>query len=253
MKIFFEVATTVGKIRLKNQDNFYVNGKMKKEEDEDCIWKGISERNSQVYAICDGMGGEDKGEVASSIAVQTLNNFFLKGKINWSEYIKKVNRIIYEYQIKYHINMGTTFAAICIEKSKLISVNVGDTRIYRIRNSEIRQLSKDHNEYQMMVDAGIKVKEDVARKRRSRLTQFLGLSDEEFDIEPYLIEKNDIIPGDCYLICSDGLYEVLTDAQIIKIIEDNIEEKKESCEALIKQAVELGSTDNITAILIHIL
>lgn len=252
MKVLYEVVTTFGPNRRKNQDNYYLNGVVKEVDSEQR--RDVSVSQHQMYALCDGMGGETSGDKAAELAVLTLREEFSDCKgIDLQNYIKKVNKRICEYQQTYGVRMGTTFAGICIENKHLTAINLGDSRIYRIAENEMRQISKDHNEYQTMIDAGIEFTEQAAKRAKSRLTQFLGMDDEEIELEPQIYVNSAVTVGESYLICSDGLSDTLSDEEIEKTmlacnpVEDNI------CESLIKQAEQKNAKDNMTAICLHIL
>ena len=253
MKTSFEVLTIKGNYRSNNQDNFYLNGISKHVDKDNEFLAGTSDSRYQLFAVCDGMGGEDAGEVAAALAVEVLAEFEAKAfKKNWKKYIRESNRIICKYQDDNNLNMGTTFAGLCFSPYHVCAVNVGDSRIYRIRDDKIKQLSKDHNEYQSMIDAGICVDEKTARRSKSRLTQCLGMSEEKMVIEPHAIITRNAKKGDVYLLCSDGLYGRLTDEEILQSVEQNLDNKDNICEILVSNAKQAGSRDNITALIIFI-
>ena len=252
MKVLYEVVTTFGPNRIKNQDNYYLNGLIKETANEQR--RDVSVSQYQMYALCDGMGGETSGDKAADLAVLALRENFSDCKgIDLQKYIKKANKRICEYQQMYGIRMGTTFAGLYIENKRLTAINLGDSRIYQIDETGINQISKDHNEYQTMIDAEIEFTEQAAKRAKSRLTQFLGMEDEEIDLEPQIYVNPTVSVGESYLICSDGLSDTLSDAEIEKImlagepVEDNI------CEILIKQAEQKNAKDNMTVIRLYIL
>lgn len=239
-----------------NQDNFYLNGYSKQLEEKECVKTGISEDEHQIFAVCDGMGGEECGEIAAKIAVQILHEcnpeFF---DVEWKSYIKKANQKICEYQRKYQKFMGSTFAGVYICSSKVIAINIGDSRIYRIREDKIIQLSEDHNEYQILVGAGIRISEHLKKMTKCRLTQFLGLPEEEYRLDPHVMMLDAAESGDRYLICSDGLSGTLSEEQIMDVIKEH--EKKsvgivDICEKLVRAAENQGNKDNITVLIMDI-
>lgn len=253
METSFGVVTTVGSVRQVNQDNFYLNGKIKKIDNKEDKLSGTSESECQLFAVADGMGGESFGEIASQIAVEALGEYQDRNiEYNWKEYIRKTNQKICEYQKEKQLNMGTTFAGLSISASKVIAINVGDTRIYQIRKGKIRQLSKDHNEYQTLMDAGIQMPERVMRMAKSHLTQFLGVPDSSFELEPHITIVDSVFEGDIYLLCSDGLYGVLPEEQIRSMICEGQKDQGMICRSLVKSAEEKGSRDNITAMIVKI-
>lgn len=252
MKVLYEAVTTFGPNRRKNQDNYYLNGVVKEADNEQR--RDVSLEKYQMYALCDGMGGETSGDKATELAVLALREEFSECKgIDLQNYIKKANKRICEYQQTYGGRMGTTFAGIYIENKHLTAINLGDSRIYRMAENGMNQISKDHNEYQTMIDAGIEFTEQAAKRAKSRLTQFLGMEDDEIELEPQVYVNSAVSAGESYLICSDGLSDTLSDDEIERAmlacdpVEDNI------CETLIKQAEQKNAKDNMTAIRLHIL
>ncbi|MCI5699200.1 MAG: protein phosphatase 2C domain-containing protein [Lachnospiraceae bacterium] len=253
MKTQYEIVSICGRFRSKNQDNFYLNGFTKKISDDEYLFSGASKNSYQLFAVCDGMGGEESGEVAAAIAVQNLISYTPKQfKYGWHNYIDQTNEMICNYQTSHQIQMGTTFAGLCINPFDAIAVNVGDSRIYRIREGIITQLSKDHNEYQNMVDAGIILDERTMRRAKSTLTQCLGITVEMFRLDPYVVSIDSVSPDDIYLVCSDGLYGVLSDEQILNIILDNKNKTGDTGVKLVQRAEERGSRDNITALIVRV-
>ena len=250
MKICYELYTTAGNVRKNNQDNYYLNGYLKQTGNDEDEMSGTSESGNQVFAVCDGMGGIDSGEIASEIAVRMLRELCLEQSVfNWERYIQKVNHSICQYQKEQQISMGTTFAGLSVSSSKVIAVNVGDSRIYQIRKGKIRQLSRDHNEYQMMLEAGIKADDRTIKMSRCRLTQFLGIPKDLFDLEPHIVEES-VIEGDIYLLCSDGLYGVLSDHQMLDMIKKG-QNSDHLCKKMAELAKYMGSRDNITVMLVY--
>lgn len=252
MKVLYEAVTTFGPNRRKNQDNYYLNGLIKETDNEQR--RDVSASQYQMYALCDGMGGETSGDKAAELAVLALREDFSDCKgIDLQNYIKKANKRICEYQQTYGIHMGTTFAGMYIENKHLTAINLGDSRIYRIDETGINQISKDHNEYQTMIDAGIEFTEQAAKRAKSRLTQFLGMENEEIELEPQVYENSAVSVGESYLICSDGLSDTLSDEEIEKTMLSCDPVKDNICEILIKQAEQKNAKDNMTAIRLHIL
>lgn len=252
MKVLYEAATTVGCSRTNNQDNYFLNGFIRINENEQI--KDVSSEQYQMYALCDGMGGETSGDQAAALAVAELKNNFSTCKgINLEQSIKKANKKICEYQQAYGIRMGTTFAGVYIEDNKLTAMNVGDSRIYRISDQRISQISKDHNEYQTMIEIGITFTEKAAKRAKSHLTQFLGMEDEDIAIEPYRYVNDCVMVGESYLICSDGLSDALSDEKTLKIIDDCDPVKDNICEILLHQAEKEDAKDNMTAIRLYMM
>lgn len=248
--IHYAAVSTKGDYREENQDNIYVMGFFRKLEQKDIGISGKTREMCQLYMICDGMGGEKNGEIASLMAVEYAAGCASKEMFEqYMDLLTQINTEICQYQEEKQLSMGTTFSAVWIRGRHIRSVNIGDSRIYRIRNNEITQISYDHTEFQMMLDAGIMKESDRHKSRISHsLIQFLGIPEEEMELEPYVV-TDDIETGDRYLICSDGLQDGLTDEEIKGIIlrEPN---NMNCCHLLIRETISKGSKDNVSVVLL---
>ncbi|MBQ3009705.1 MAG: serine/threonine-protein phosphatase, partial [Oscillospiraceae bacterium] len=138
---------------------------------------------------------------------------------------------------------GTTMVALYFASRYVYVCNLGDSRAYRLRGNEFMQISEDHVEKIERYDQNGKL-------RKAPLTQHLGIDPEELMIEPY-IAKGEIVRGDYYLLCSDGLTDMLTNLEIYSIIK-SYQRIDECVDALIKAALEKGGKDNVTVILVKI-
>lgn len=242
------MITDVGRVRTNNEDNFYFNGNYKraveqhKYEKQDLIYKG------GVFAVCDGMGGEEFGEKASLYAVETLNKY---KDDNFSQYISRYieeanDKICSMIELNNGMRSGTTLALVDITDGKAISCNIGDSRVYLYRKGKLMQLSEDHTRTAQMVKAGILTEEQAATHRdRHVLTQHLGIFTHELCIEPYIAETVDIMVDDIFLLCSDGLTDMLTDMEIEQILSLK-HPASQLAGLLVSSALEKGGKDNVT-------
>ena len=242
--------TDQGLKRENNEDNFLVE----QDRPEDGI----------ILAVADGMGGHAAGETASRLACYQLSKQFFAGidKLTPEERGDEEKLFFLLETIVYNIHvklielaensrslrgMGTTLSALVIWGSRGLIVHVGDSRIYRLRNGVFEQLTRDHTELQKYIDKGQLTKEEAASHHlRHILSQALGSKMNSFRRAFTLAV--DIAPGDLFLICSDGLYDMTGDAAIEQIISqgDNLEEVAGQ---LLQKALECGGRDNITLVL----
>lgn len=218
MKIIYSSSTNKGR-RRENQDRIFIN-----------------EKGLPAFAVFDGMGGEQRGKTASSIACQTFEEFFEKKKP--SQICTLINQRICEYmKLNQIFRMGTTAAIVEFSDEFVYTCNIGDSRIYRIADNEIEQLSVDH-----VINTG-------RFKTRRVLAQYLGIPKNEIEIEPH-IETHAVKPGDIYLVCSDGLTDMVTDETIKDII---LKSKTENtAEKLVQTALTNGGRDNISVIVCEV-
>ena len=231
-------ATSVGKIRAVNEDSFLV-----------CQ---ISSGGATLAVVADGMGGHNAGEVASAETVNTLKDFIAKTNIPIKELllsaIQCANNSVYKMSKKTPTlyGMGTTVTACVIEDDKVTAAQVGDSRLYLIRDNEITQITKDHSLVEMLVASG-KISEEDAKHhpQKNIITRAVGTdSSVEADIYEFLLKKDDIL-----LLCSDGLVNMVEDEKILSLITTG-DDFEALSDILVKEAETAGGHDNITVVLI---
>ena len=247
-------VTHAGRIRKENEDNYNLNGRLTSTGD---LKKGSAfvQSMSEPFhlSVCDGMGGESYGEIASGIAVETIaahsSNVYESGEdysFAISNCLEDANsRICAEINAKGK-RMGTTLAAIYAVKGRIYCVNIGDTRVYHYSKGLLEQISFDHTHAQTIVDAGEVSQDNVNRiPDAKRLTRHLGVFPEEGNLSPNISVIDDIDDGDVILLCSDGLTDMLDDGEITEIL-SNGENAQAVASKLIRRALEKGGKDNIT-------
>ena len=262
MKCKTVVCSSVGKKRKVNQDNFYINGFINEEQKHYILKSYFSSKSEQILCICDGMGGEKYGEVASYIAVKKLisykdrySNLINRFDEHMNAYVQSANSAICTFiQENNGDRSGSTMALLCIspEKKEAVASNIGDSKVFLFRNNELKKISEDHNQAQSLVNIGL-ITEDEARthKDKSKLTQHLGIFQDELVLEPYISDNIILEENDLFLICSDGLTDMLGYDAIEKILKDNLS-LKDKCKKLVEKANENGGVDNTTVILAQI-
>lgn len=255
MKITASAGTHIGCVRDNNEDNFYINGFYKKNvADESCIYSDDQTRDAYTYAVCDGVGGVESGEFASLYAAEELagfNHADLDGRFR--EYINAVNqRICDDIMANKGRRMGSTVALLFIAGEEASVCNVGDSRVYLLREDELTQLSHDHTRQQSMIDFGMIDREKARSSGKDHvLTQFLGVFPEEFILDPYIESKIKVRPGDIFLLCSDGLTDMASDDIIKQVIKAKASETAETIvNELIFTAIGNGGRDNVTALIV---
>jgi protein phosphatase len=251
MQLSFAGKTDVGRKRKNNEDAFGYN-------------KSIG-----LFLLADGMGGHLSGEVASKIAVDTIlenlnsnlkrddkkrigvHKKAISPKANkLVSSIKFSNQIIYktsQEKPEYH-GMGTTLVSLLFLERTVILAYVGDSRIYLIRNSNIEQLSKDHSLVQEQLQRGIITKSEAETSEyKNIITRALGAeSTVEVDTDEILVTK-----GDLFLLCSDGLTDLVNNEEILNII-NNEKDLNVACNNLTDLANNYGGKDNITVVLVKV-
>jgi len=262
VKVSSAVGVHTGLLRENNEDNFYYNGIYLKESNREIpvVYSENRESSIQIYAVCDGMGGEEYGEVASLIAVETLTKYqHMLNTINYHDfdkyirmYISEANNLIYEKSRQTGgKRVGTTIALLCIEFNNIYIYNIGDSRVYLLHGRKLRQISEDHTQAMRSVKMGIATKQEAKNHpHRNKLTQYLGIAPEELAIKPFKYQTK-AKPGDLFLICSDGITDMLEDDEIENILKQRKPERAIVTE-LIDKAMKKGGRDNITAMVLRI-
>jgi protein phosphatase len=238
-----------------------------REHNEDTIG---SEPDLGLYVLADGMGGYNAGEVASGIAVKTILNLvreayqvqdlqgvdratgLMRPSIILRDAIMRANKIIHQTSKTQPQceGMGTTVVAALFYDDKVITAHVGDSRLYRLRGDRFEQLTMDHSLLQELVDRGFYSQEEAARStNKNYVTRALGVElSVEVDVREYPVMK-----GDHYVLCSDGLSDMVEDEDIhltISTFSDNLE-------TIAKQLVQLsnehGGRDNVSVIMTQVI
>jgi protein phosphatase len=195
----------IGKKRSNNQDSILVSESL------------------QLFAVADGMGGHSGGEVASAIAVKTLEKIYAEmGNAPCSqkitEAVKLCNKAIHE-QARLNPKlqgMGTTLTAAALDGSCLHIAQVGDSRCYLYRDSELFQITEDHSQVYELLKAGLITDANMAQFQKNVITRSVGY---ERDVQVDLFVRH-VSPGDRYLICSDGLSGMVTNEQIARVLQN---------------------------------
>lgn len=250
MKIRYAAYSTAGYIRDINEDNLYVQGVTKSVNRANYRKSGAIKEGAGLFAVCDGLGGEGNGERAAAIAVECMRDYQNSFAEHYMDYLREANHEICMRQGERG-RMGCTVAALVLQDGKAKVVNLGDSRIYRIRNGEMTQLSKDHSEFEVMRSYGLLTEEDYYTSNlRNSLTRHLGSMEEESCLTPFVLEESEIEENDIYLLCSDGLCGILKKEKMMEYILQKGSLRK-CCVDLVKGALAAGSEDNVTAILVQ--
>ncbi len=258
MHIECAVFSHEGKLRTNNEDNYFINGLIRENVLENRRNEKIKDiGNKFVFSVCDGMGGESYGEIASLCSVKAMKIFLDKKwtKQTLEEFIGTARKSLQMQLLgKMNVNSGNTVTLLVFDNGIAYSANIGDSRIYLYRNKKLLQISKDHTQAQLMVENGLLSAKDIREHRGGHiLTRYLGndldiLADDFYCWKPFKLHKEDI-----FLLCSDGLTDMLEDEKI----KDCIEQYKDKdiyilAETLHNYALQEGGIDNITCLTVKV-
>jgi protein phosphatase len=232
-----------------------------RENNEDSVlyWEPVAaelESKGRLAIIADGMGGYEGGQEASRLAVETVRSVYdnafggnpqdtLIGALEAAH--QNIQRFAQEHPQFY--GMGTTCTALAIVGRQLSFAHVGDSRLYLIRGESISRLTRDHSYVGRLVETGIVRSEDAeSHPQRHILTAALGSGR---DVTPHIPEHPNLLEeGDILLLCTDGLWGVVGDPNLARVVQTN--PPAEACQKLVNMALERGGPDNITVLVLRV-
>lgn len=239
MHIRYGSQSDQGRIRTSNEDSFIVNGRNK------------------LFLVADGMGGHAAGEVASRIASTTLQELLANtgSQGDSAEALRSAaqaaNSRIYEAQRQNpeYQGMGSTLTALMVRGSKYYVAHVGDSRAYLLRDGTLDQLTRDHSVVWHLFESGVLRKEDLSKHpQKNLIIRSIGPHPQvEVDIESGEAHERDV-----FLLCSDGLTDVLTDQAIHRILSDSNKSPQELADVLVSSANAGGGPDNVTVVVVRL-
>jgi protein phosphatase len=243
--------TDVGRRRKLNEDNYVVDVE------------------THLYGVCDGMGGHNAGEVASRMAIETLESFIQKShrekEITWpygldvnlsfdgnrlKTALQLANKRVFKAadNREDYTGMGTTAVAALVSGDTMTLGSAGDSRCYLVRGGQLTQLTKDDSWVTSAWAEGILSSEEIERHPlRNVITKAIGAKEAiEIDVLEHKLE-----PGDLVFLCSDGLHAMVTDEQILKLLTPVPATLQEATQRLIDSANEAGGKDNVSVVMLR--
>jgi protein phosphatase len=230
----FTAATDTGRKRRRNEDAYVVA--------------------PPLFAVADGMGGAQAGEVASKLAAAALSDTdpgSLSGTERVTSLFQEANRRVYERSATDPAvsGMGTTMTVALVEGNDVVIGHVGDSRAYRLRDGRIEQLTDDHSLVNELMKSGkLSPEEAETHPQRAVITRALG-TDPDVDVDAFAVPAQ---AGDVFLICSDGLTTMVDDDDILALLESNLDDLPKAGKALVAAANRYGGEDNITVVAFEI-
>ena len=218
------------------------------------------DKNTLLCVVCDGMGGAKSGNVASSLAVDVFSQEIQRTwtpSMEWDKTdqmmknaVKLANFTVYDQAMQFEefSGMGTTLVAALVRGNRVSLINVGDSRAYVINQKGIRQITRDHSVVQMMVDRG-ELTAEMAKSYpgKNLITRAVGT---EMTVLCDIF-RQEAAKGDFFLLCSDGLSNLLDDQEVLFEVVHGVN-KGRCCQRLLDIAISRGSPDNVTAVLISL-
>jgi protein phosphatase len=243
--------TDVGRRRKVNEDSYLVSPE------------------TSLYAVCDGMGGHNAGEVASRMAIETISAFITRSavekEITWpwgldanlsfdanrlKTAIRLANARVFQAADNREelTGMGTTVVTALVSGDNMTVGSAGDSRCYLVRGGELKQLTRDDSWVSAALGEGILNSDDVERHPlRNVITKAVGARD-AIDLD---VLEHSLQPGDLVMLCSDGLHGMVSDQEIAKILKSSPDSLEETSARLVDAANEAGGRDNVTVVLLR--
>lgn len=229
MRVEVGATTDIGRVRERNEDSILVD--------------------PPLYVVADGMGGHRGGQVASRVALETIEKLAAEGRGSLPDQVRGANRAVWDRSVEDErlSGMGTTLTAARVDGATAVIAHVGDSRAYLLRDGILRQLTADHTLVARMVKSGeITEAEADVHPHKNVLTRALG-TDESVEVDEDSITLQD---GDRLLLCSDGLTGMVTEDQIQAILE-NSDQPQQAADRLVKAANRAGGIDNISVVVLE--
>ena len=220
----------VGKVRTANEDSY------------------LAAPSLGLWAVADGMGGHDNGQWASRAVVQSLEAAPLTGafdedSVSVADAIHAANARVHAEAEAHGRQMGSTAAGLLVRSGRFAVFWAGDSRVYLLRDSVLHRLTRDHSQVQEMVDRGLLTPEEAVGHPMSHVISRAVGVDARLEVDVIVDEA---CPGDVFVLCSDGLYGVVTDAEIAEVI--GAHRPGAACDRLLALCLERGAPDNVTVI-----
>jgi serine/threonine protein phosphatase PrpC len=228
VKVTAAAATDIGLVREGNEDSYLTE--------------------EPLFAVADGMGGHRGGEVASQLAVETLEKLFKQRVGDLPDQVQEANRVVFERSVvdEKVAGMGTTLTAALVEGDRVRLAHVGDSRAYLLRDRKLRLLTEDHTLVHRMVSEGeISQEEAETHPQRSVLTRALGV-DTVVDVDDDTVQ---VRPGDRLLLCTDGLTSMVSEEEIEEVLR-TVPDPLDAAQRLVRMANEAGGVDNTTVVVL---
>jgi len=235
----------LGRVRENNEDKFefFVSEQ-----------EAMQARRGAVYVVCDGMGGAEAGQIASELTAKTFIDVYLHhpshdAEVAMEAAVFAANRFVMDVgrAVPSRKGMGTTLSSVILLQDKAYIVQVGDSRVYRLRDGVLLRMTKDHTWIEEAIEAGIVQPSEIdTHPYRHVITRAIST---EGEVKPDIF-KHDLQVGDIFMICSDGLTNHVQDETICEVLNENM--PPEAVWKLVGLALQGGGTDNTTVIVLRV-
>jgi protein phosphatase len=232
--------------------------KRSQNEDAYAVYQGASNTKGALFVLADGIGGHACGDIASQLACGGMSAFFdgFGGKLSAEECVARLEKLVHSTDDSIRdqgekdpacTDMGTTLSGLLVTEDFAVTAHVGDSRIYRLRRRKLEQLTTDHTFVQDMIAEKVLSEKDAAHHPlRHVLTRSVGTPERLESVETSILE---ILRGDRFLLCTDGLHDMLPFRQIRSLLLRH-SDPQTATEQLLRKALNNGGRDNVTLIVV---
>lgn len=256
-RVKFAVRSEIGKVRTNNEDNFFCNGiyMTPSELNRPFFIKGVAEAPC-IFAVFDGMGGHDCGEIASLMSAEILSEHSAEilrgGHEAVDSFVRDANKKLTAFMNDRGIRTGTTMVLAVFGKNFFTAYNLGDSRIYSMKDGILTRINDDHTVAEEMIREGrLSPKHAEDSRWSNMLTRYIGMGADEIASAPDIYALRSYDDEKRVLLCSDGLNKMLKHREISGLMK-NYESPEETVNALTEAALMKGGLDNVTCIIIDI-
>lgn len=253
-KVSAAVRSGMGRVRKNNEDNYYFNGCYAELEamDAETARQQVFEQDGSLFIVCDGMGGQNNGEKASyTVASQAAMLAEELQKADFNNAMKNWSQAVNQAVVDMTDGGGSTLALAYVKAGCVHVAHIGDSRVYRLHDGQLSRMTRDHSKVQMLMDAGLITAEQAkTHPHRHMITHFIG--DEEMGgaCQATIGRPMPAMQGDRYLLCSDGVTDMLDDEKLEKLM---LAGNAEDCaEGIYQAALSAGGRDNTTLIVFEL-
>ena len=248
------VCNHMGNVRKNNEDAFFffLFYLPLEQMDEGGAYTADASTPHQVYAVCDGMGGEAAGEMASFTMAASLSGL-MESIVPGKSVRTEINKAVQEANhtvCTLNKGAGCTLALLCLHEGKATVAWLGDSRIYLLQEEKLFRLSEDHTQSQRLLNMGV-LDEAEAKKHTMRhvLTRYIGMDMADLLLQPSYGEELMLKKSDVFLLCSDGLFDMVEEEHFAAYLS---QEPARAAASLVEAALAAGGKDNVTAMVVRI-
>ncbi len=249
MKTRAEICTHVGKVRHNNEDNFFLNGlSLAMRGDKKGFARSRrSGEDVQLFAVCDGMGGQAAGEEAAALGVRMMGTLLEEVRHGGDarELMERVTGEANDAVVALGKDAGSTLTMLLLQNGEAQIAWLGDSRAYLLRNGELFRLTEDHTQERRMQELGLTA---VGALARNALTRHLGMDMPGLLVTPSFAKRIPLKRHDVFLLCSDGLTGFVEEQTIAHILDESERPARE----LVNAALAAGGGDNVTALVVDV-